>query len=144
MKLFDVIGFDADDTLWENTALFESIIADFIDWVAHPRLDAAGIRRVLHDIERLNVAAHGYGTKVFTRSLHDAVEHLRGVAGVRVLGGRKEVGGDSPAVAGNRWTYLVTPWGLHLELVDRSRVRDAPALVGPSDWTIPPERTPLA
>lgn len=69
---------DADDTLWENNALFESIIADFIDWVAHPKLDAAGVRRVLTDVERLNVAAHGYGTKVFTRSLHDAVARLRG------------------------------------------------------------------
>lgn len=69
---------DADDTLWENNVVFESIIADFIAWLDHPRLDAAGVRRALTDIERLNVAAHGYGTKVFTRSLHDAVEHLRG------------------------------------------------------------------
>jgi len=69
---------DADDTLWENMALFEAVIADFVDWVAHPQLDPAGIRRVLHDVERMNVAAHGYGTRVFTRSLHDAVERLRG------------------------------------------------------------------
>jgi putative hydrolase of the HAD superfamily len=69
---------DADDTLWENAALFDAVIADFVDWVAHPQLDAAGIRRVLLDVERMNVAAHGYGTRVFTRSLHDAVEQLRG------------------------------------------------------------------
>lgn len=64
----------------------------------------------------------------------DAIAHLEGIAGVRILGGRKEVGPDSPLVAGNRWTYFVTPWGLLIELVDRSRVRHPPNLVGPLDW----------
>src|SRR5204863_166734 len=41
-----------------------------------------------------------------------AIAHLDTIPGVRVLGGRKEVGPDSPLVAGNRWTYFVTPWGL--------------------------------
>ena len=59
---------------------------------------------------------------------------LRDIPGVRVLGDRKEVAGDSPRVAGNRWTYFLTPWGLLMELVDRSRVADPPALVGPADW----------
>jgi len=44
------------------------------------------------------------------------------------------VGGDSPRVAGNRWSYFLTPWGLLMELVDRSTVSDPPALVGPADW----------
>jgi putative hydrolase of the HAD superfamily len=70
--------FDADDTLWENNVVFEAVIADFIDWLAHPSLDAAGVRRALGDIERANVAAHGYGTRVFIRSLHDAVVALGG------------------------------------------------------------------
>ena len=42
--------------------------------------------------------------------------------------------GDSPRVAGNRWIYFLTPWGLLMEIVDRSRVADPPALVGPADW----------
>jgi hypothetical protein len=33
-----------------------------------------------------------------------------------------------------RWTYFRTPWGLLMEIVDRSRVADPPALVGPADW----------
>jgi hypothetical protein len=37
-------------------------------------------------------------------------------------------------VAGNRWTYFLTPWGLLMEIVDRSRVADPPPLVGPADW----------
>nr|WP_308797842.1 VOC family protein [Agromyces protaetiae] len=63
-----------------------------------------------------------------------AVAHLERVPGVRILGGVKQVAGDSPRVAGNRWTYLVAPWGLMIELVDRSRVADPPRFVGPEDW----------
>jgi catechol 2,3-dioxygenase-like lactoylglutathione lyase family enzyme len=64
-----------------------------------------------------------------------AVAHLERVPGVRILGGVKQVGGDSPRVAGNRWTYLVAPWGLMIELVDRSRVANPPRFVGPEDWS---------
>ncbi|MDQ2662343.1 MAG: VOC family protein [Actinomycetota bacterium] len=63
-----------------------------------------------------------------------AVAHLSRVPGVRILGEVKEVGQDSPHVAGNRWTYFLTPWGLQLELVDRSRVASPPNFVGPADW----------
>ena len=68
--------FDADDTLWENNVLFERTIDDFIEWVAHPTLDPVAIREILLDIERANAAAHGYGSKVFLRSLHDCFERL--------------------------------------------------------------------
>jgi putative hydrolase of the HAD superfamily len=68
--------FDADDTLWENNILFDRAIADFIGWIDHPTLDAGAITSTLHDIERANSAAHGYGTRVFLRSLHDCFEHL--------------------------------------------------------------------
>ena len=59
---------------------------------------------------------------------------------MRILGERKEVAGDSPAVAGNRWIYFLTPWGLLMELVDRSRVQSPPNFVGPADWNRPIER----
>jgi putative hydrolase of the HAD superfamily len=68
--------FDADDTLWENNVLFERAIDDFIEWVDHPTHDPVAIRRILLDIERANASAHGYGSKVFLRSLHDCFEHL--------------------------------------------------------------------
>jgi putative hydrolase of the HAD superfamily len=68
--------FDADDTLWENNRIFEEVIADFIEWLAHPELDAVGVRRVLDDVARANVAAHGYGTKIFIRSLEDGYRSL--------------------------------------------------------------------
>lgn len=68
--------FDADDTLWENNVLFERTIDDFIEWMAHPTLDPVAVREILLDIERANAAAHGYGSKVFLRSLHDCFEKL--------------------------------------------------------------------
>ena len=68
--------FDADDTLWENNVLFERTVDDFIEWLAHPTLEPTAIREILLDIERANATAHGYGSKVFLRSLHDCFEHL--------------------------------------------------------------------
>jgi putative hydrolase of the HAD superfamily len=72
-----VLVFDADDTLWENNVLFERVIDDFLDWLAHPTLDRAEIRATLDDIERANAVAHGYGSKVFLRSLGECLEKLR-------------------------------------------------------------------
>lgn len=64
----------------------------------------------------------------------DVVTAVTGLPAIEILGARKEVAGDSPAVAGNRWVYARTSWGLILEFVDRSRVADPPHLVGPRDW----------
>ncbi len=71
-----VLVFDADDTLWENNHLFERVIDDYLDWLAHPSLDAVEIRAVLLDIEAANASAHGYGSHVFLRSLRDCFRHL--------------------------------------------------------------------
>jgi putative hydrolase of the HAD superfamily len=71
-----VLVFDADDTLWENNHLFERVIDDYLEWLAHPTLAAAEIRAVLLDIEAANAAVHGYGSQVFLRSLRDCFGHL--------------------------------------------------------------------
>jgi putative hydrolase of the HAD superfamily len=68
--------FDADDTLWENNVLFERVVSDYLDWLAHPTLDRAAIRAVLDDVERANVVVHGYGSASFLRSLRDCFERL--------------------------------------------------------------------
>jgi putative hydrolase of the HAD superfamily len=68
--------FDADDTLWENNVLFERVIDAYLDWMAHPTLDRAAARAVLDDVERANVAVHGYGSASFLRSLHDCFARL--------------------------------------------------------------------
>ncbi|PWU57588.1 hydrolase [Micromonospora globispora] len=72
-----VLVFDADDTLWENNVLFERVIDAFLAWLDHPTLDRAEIRAVLDDIERANAVAHGYGSKIFLRSLGECLEKLR-------------------------------------------------------------------
>ncbi|WP_121162458.1 HAD family hydrolase [Micromonospora pisi] len=69
--------FDADDTLWENNILFERVIDDFLEWVAHPTLDRAEIRAILDDIERANVVTHGYGSAIFLHSLAECLSRLR-------------------------------------------------------------------
>lgn len=71
-----VLIFDADDTLWENNVIFERVVDDFVDWLANPSLEPADIRRMLAEIEEANVAAHGYGSKVFLRSLADCFARL--------------------------------------------------------------------
>jgi putative hydrolase of the HAD superfamily len=69
-----VLIFDADDTLWHNNILFERVIADFIEWIAHPTLDKVALRSIFNDVERANTDAHGYGSAVFLRSLADTLE----------------------------------------------------------------------
>jgi putative hydrolase of the HAD superfamily len=69
--------FDADDTLWENNVYFKRVVDDFIDWVAHPTLDRAEIRRILNDIEAANIGTHGYGSTAFLHNLAECLERLR-------------------------------------------------------------------
>jgi putative hydrolase of the HAD superfamily len=71
-----VLIFDADDTLWEFNHLFERVIDDYLEWLAHPTQTSAQIRAVLLDIEAANAAEHGYGSHVFLRSLRDCFLHL--------------------------------------------------------------------
>jgi putative hydrolase of the HAD superfamily len=68
--------FDADDTLWENNVLFERVIDDFLDWLAHPTLDRVQIRSIFDEIEAANTVAHGYGSRIFLRSLSDCFARL--------------------------------------------------------------------
>lgn len=68
--------FDADDTLWENNVLFERVIEDYLDWLAHPTLDRTDIRVLLNEIEAANIVAEGYGSRVFLKSLADLFERL--------------------------------------------------------------------
>lgn len=78
--------------------------------------------------------AGGHHLCFVVNDVDDVVAAIADLPGIDVLGARKEVAGDSPAVAGNRWVYARTSWGLILEFVDRSRVADPPHLVGPADW----------
>jgi putative hydrolase of the HAD superfamily len=71
-----VLVFDADDTLWENNVLFERVVHDYLEWLAHPTLDRVALREVLDDVERATIAVHGYGSASFLHSLHVCFEQL--------------------------------------------------------------------
>ncbi|SDO61985.1 putative hydrolase of the HAD superfamily [Nakamurella panacisegetis] len=68
--------FDADDTLWENNVLFERVVEDYLDWLAHPTLSRPEIRSVLDDIEAANVKNNGYGSRAFLGNLAQTFERL--------------------------------------------------------------------
>jgi putative hydrolase of the HAD superfamily len=71
-----VLVFDADDTLWQNNVHYNRVVDDFVAWMAFPTLDEGAVRAIMRDIETANVHAHGYGSTVFLRTLHDLFEHL--------------------------------------------------------------------
>ncbi len=68
--------FDADDTLWENNALFERVVEDYLDWLAHPTMDRTELRSIVDDVEAANIADNGYGAKAFLRNLAITFEKL--------------------------------------------------------------------
>jgi putative hydrolase of the HAD superfamily len=72
-----ILVFDADDTLWENNVLFERVVHDYLEWLAHPTLDRAALREVLDDVERATIAVQGYGSASFLHSLHVCFERLQ-------------------------------------------------------------------
>jgi putative hydrolase of the HAD superfamily len=71
---FDIIGFDADDTLWHSEDSFHAVEARFVELVqpyVHPGID---VRAALRATERAHVPIAGYGVKTFTLSMaHAAV-----------------------------------------------------------------------
>lgn len=62
------IGFDADDTLWENEAFFHLTQEDVVRLLA-PHADEAAIRDRLYQTEIRNLEIYGYGIKGFTLSM---------------------------------------------------------------------------
>lgn len=68
--------FDADDTLWENNVLFERVVDDYLEWLAHPTLSRAQVRAVLDDIEAANAKNNGYGSRAFLGNLAQTFHQL--------------------------------------------------------------------
>lgn len=76
---FDVIGFDADDTLWHSEDAFHAVEARFVELV-QPYVPAGiDVRAALRATERAHVPVAGYGVKTFTLSMaHAAVTMTEG------------------------------------------------------------------
>ncbi len=83
MSPFDLIAFDADDTLWHNERLFIDTQSRFKDLLAHYH-DPEWIAARLFETETRNLQHFGYGIKAFALSMIEtAVELTEG----RISGG---------------------------------------------------------
>ena len=67
---------DGDDTLWENNIFFEDAAEAFIDFLDHSSLTRDQVRAALDEVERLNIANHGYGSAAFGRNLQETYRRL--------------------------------------------------------------------
>jgi len=65
----EVIGFDADDTLWVNETYYNETEAEFCRLMAEYRESSEEISAELFKTETANMPLYGYGIKAFTLSL---------------------------------------------------------------------------
>jgi putative hydrolase of the HAD superfamily len=75
MTTFDVIAFDADDTLWHSEILYAAAQEEYRRLLA-PYAEVATIDRVLHQTEMRNLPTYGYGIKGFALSMIEAALDL--------------------------------------------------------------------
>jgi putative hydrolase of the HAD superfamily len=69
---FDVIAFDADDTLWHSEDAFFANEERFVELIAPFAASGVDIKAALTAVERKNLAAFGYGVKAFGLSAVEA------------------------------------------------------------------------
>lgn len=69
---FDVVGFDADDTLWRCEDTFQEAEAMFAELVGPHAPEGIDVLDSLHAIELDNVPISGYGVKAFMLSMVQA------------------------------------------------------------------------
>lgn len=69
---FDVIAFDADDTLWHSESFYQDTGAALAGLLASYGVDRQTTLDILHRIEVANLPAFGFGIKGFTISMIEA------------------------------------------------------------------------
>jgi putative hydrolase of the HAD superfamily len=69
--MIEIIGFDADDTLWHNETLYSQAKDQFQELLAHYG-NPERVRQRLDEIEEWNVRHYGYGIKSFALSMVEA------------------------------------------------------------------------
>ena len=75
MPVFDLIAFDADDTLWHTERLYREVQAWFVQLLGKYH-DAEWIHERFHQIEMGNIQYFGIGIKAFVLSLIEAAVEL--------------------------------------------------------------------
>jgi putative hydrolase of the HAD superfamily len=66
--MFDLIAFDADDTLWHNETLYTQI-QDKLKALLTSYVDSETVEQRLYETEMRNLKYYGYGIKSFTLSM---------------------------------------------------------------------------
>ncbi len=66
---FDVVAFDADDTLWRSEDSFRHAERRFVELVSPYVPDGIDVEAALHAVERADISVTGYGVKAFTLSM---------------------------------------------------------------------------
>jgi|CXWK01.1.fsa_nt_gi putative hydrolase of the HAD superfamily len=69
---FEVIGFDADDTLWHSEDGFHANEQRFVDLVSPYAPDGVDVKAALTGVEKKNLSVLGYGVKAFGLSAVEA------------------------------------------------------------------------
>ena len=78
MSKFEVIGFDADDTLWHSEDGFRANEERFVELVAPYAPEGVEVKAALTATERKNLGAFGYGVKSFGLSMVEAAVTISG------------------------------------------------------------------
>ncbi len=92
MSRFDMIAFDADDTLWHTERLYAEAQAKLAHLLAQYH-DANWVEERLYQTEMRNVEHFGYGVKAFTLSMVEtAIELTEGRISAQDIGGLIELG----------------------------------------------------
>jgi putative hydrolase of the HAD superfamily len=74
-RVFDVVAFDADDTLWHNERLYAAAQDRFVELLAHYH-EPEWIRERLFQTETRNLQHFGYGIKAFALSMIETAVEL--------------------------------------------------------------------
>jgi putative hydrolase of the HAD superfamily len=72
MKQFDLIAFDADDTLWHSEDRFSAGEQRFVELVSPYAPEGIDVKAALTAVERKNLSVLGYGVKAFGLSAVEA------------------------------------------------------------------------
>lgn len=92
--MLTTIGFDADDTLWQNESFFRLTQDRFLQALAD-HADPLHLRERLDAAERRNLAYYGFGVKGFTLSMIEtAVEVTDGRVPASIIGDLVAMGRD--------------------------------------------------
>ncbi len=75
--MIELVGFDGDDTLWQNEQAFHLANAELRALLV-PHCDAEVLDRRLLGVQRANLQHYGYGAKAFTLSVIETATELAG------------------------------------------------------------------